>query len=81
MAGSSSLTQLQLLEVIAVLMKNFTIPGLGSFAETGLSVNGANQLAIPDNAYNQNLANNLTASTDGVNLYINLVTGNPASGA
>jgi hypothetical protein len=81
MAGSSSLTQQQLLEVIAVLIKNFTVPGLGSFAETGLNVNGANQLTIPDNAYNQNLANNLNASTDGINLYVNLVTGNPASGS
>jgi len=81
MAGVSNLTQQQLLEVIAVLVKNFTVPGLNSFAECGLFCNQANQLQMPDNAYNQNLANNLNCNSDGVNLYISLVTGNPASGA
>jgi hypothetical protein len=83
MAGSNSLTQLQLLEVIAVLMRNYTVPGLGTQVETGLYINGANELTVPDTAYNQSLANNLNASpsSDGTRIHVSLVPGNPASGA
>jgi hypothetical protein len=81
MAGSSNLTQTQLLEALAVLVKNISVPFQASFAETGVFVNGANQIQFPDNAYNQNLGNNLTANGDGTNIYITLVEGNPASGA
>jgi hypothetical protein len=83
MTGISTLTYQQALEVIAVLVRNFTAPGLGSFAETGFYINGANQWVIPDNAYNQALANNLNASpsNDGSRIHVSLITGNPASGS
>lgn len=81
MAGSSNLSQAQLLEALAVLVQNITIPFAGSYAETGVFVNGANQIQFPDNSYNQALGVNLTANGDGTNIYINLVEGDPASGA
>jgi hypothetical protein len=80
MANITGATQTQLLEIIAVLMKNFTVPGQGNSAESGFHIANSNQFSIFDNAYNQNLANNLTCTSDGFNLYVTLVTGNPSSG-
>lgn len=81
MAGSSNLTQQQLLEAVWVLLQNISVPFQSSYAELGLFVNGANQLQFPDNAYNQAGAASLVASADGVNIYISNVEGNPTSGA
>lgn len=77
--ATQNLTQLQLLEAIAVLTNNFTVPP--SLPHPHIWNNAANQLQFADATYEQNLGLNLTAYTDGTNIYIQLVTGNPASGA
>ena len=81
MAGSSNLTQQQMLECIAVLLQNISVP-FPYVIGTGIHLTGANDISIPDNTYNQNLANNLTAivSAEG-NMHLSLVEGNPASGS
>lgn len=73
MAGTSNLTQGQLLEAIAVLLNNITIPFAASVAENGLYINGAGQLQFPDNAYNQSQALNVNATGDGTNIYLSQV--------
>ena len=80
MAGSSNLTQNQLIETIWVLLQNITMPFASSYAEIPLFSNGANQLQFPDNAYNQAQSANLTLFTDGTNIYIQNVEGDPTSG-
>lgn len=81
MAGSSNLTQNQLIETIWVLVQNITVPFASSFAEIPLFNNGANQLQFNDNAYNQAQSQNMTLFTDGTYIYIQNITGDPTSGA
>jgi hypothetical protein len=79
MAGFSNLTQQQLLEVIAVLINNISVP-FPNTLQNGLITNPANQIQFPDNPYNQNLGANLIATGDGTNIYLQLMVGQPAVG-
>jgi hypothetical protein len=76
-----TITTFQMCEIIAVLAKNLIRP----FAwnnQTGLFLNGANQIQFPDNAYNQLLGNNCQVYGDGVWLYVQQTTiGEPGTGS
>ena len=81
MAGSSNLTQAQMLECIAVLLQNISVP-FPNVAGSGIHLVDSNAISIPDNAYNQNLGAQLNANVSAAgNMHLSLVEGNPASGA
>jgi hypothetical protein len=79
-SGTSTVTTLQLLEIIAVLVLNQTDP-VFSAAYTGLFLNQGNNYQFPDNAANQLLGSQTAVYTDGVWLYVQQLVGQPSSGA
>lgn len=80
-SGISVATTFQLLECIIVLQRELTRPYPWS-NQTGLFLNGANQLQFPDNAANQLLGSSINVYGDGVWLYIQQTAiGQPATGA
>lgn len=64
MAGTVNLTQTQMQAAIAVLLNNFQMPPTPSVTAALLQLGGDGTLQFPDNAFNENLGQNINAFVD-----------------
>lgn len=74
-----NITGTQALTALGVLSRSVQPPFLTQ-SQTGMYINGANQLVIPQSTYNIGLGNALSNDADGSNIYLGLNIGDPASG-